>query len=76
MERLEVARRGYDLVVVGVGAEWGLENSLFGLHGERLIREAPTSLLVVHHPRQASTAEAADDKPEGASALPAGGPLS
>ena len=72
---LEEARRGYDLVVVGVGAKWGLENSLFGLHRERLIREAPTSLLVVHH-RRSSTAAAADDETDAVPALPGGGPFS
>ncbi len=76
---LAEARRGYDLVVVGVGARWGLENSLFGLHRERLIHEAPTSLLVVHHHRQASTREAvdaADDETDAGPALPAAGPFS
>jgi nucleotide-binding universal stress UspA family protein len=55
---LEESRRGYDLVVVGVGAEWGLEDGLFGLHRERLIGDAPTSLLVVRHPAPAPAAEA------------------
>ncbi|HYO59813.1 cation:proton antiporter [Archangium sp.] len=55
---LEESRLGYDLVVVGVGAEWGLEDSLFGLHRERLIRDAPTSLLVVRHSAPAPAAEA------------------
>ncbi|WP_257458221.1 cation:proton antiporter domain-containing protein [Archangium lipolyticum] len=66
---LEEARRGYDLVVVGVEAE----------HHERLIREASTSLLLVHPHRPASageTADVADDKPDAAPALPADGPFS
>lgn len=39
----------FDLVVVGVGSSWGLgERKLgFGLQSERLIRDCPTSLLVV-----------------------------
>jgi nucleotide-binding universal stress UspA family protein len=61
---LEEARRGYDLVVVGVGAEWGLESHLFGLHRERIIQEAPTSLLIVRHPK-ASPAEAQAPEPAG-----------
>ncbi len=69
---LDEARRGYDLVVVGVGAEWGLEDSFFGLHRERLIGDAPTSLLVVRHPRQAAAEEPAGE-PETAPALPANG---
>jgi Kef-type K+ transport system membrane component KefB/nucleotide-binding universal stress UspA family protein len=44
---LAEAAQGYDLLVVGAGAEWGLEERLFSLHSERLIRECPVSLLVV-----------------------------
>jgi Kef-type K+ transport system membrane component KefB/nucleotide-binding universal stress UspA family protein len=69
---LEEARQGYDLVVVGVGSEWGLENSLFGLQRERLIGDAPTSLLVVRHPSSSRAAERAG-KPGTAPALPANG---
>lgn len=51
---LEEAARGYDLVLVGVGHEWGLTQRRFGLHPERLIQECPTSLLVVrrHEPAE------------------------
>ena len=56
---LEEARHGYDLVVVGVGAQWGLEDRLFGLHRERIIRDAPGSLLVVRHPEHAPAVEPA-----------------
>jgi Kef-type K+ transport system membrane component KefB/nucleotide-binding universal stress UspA family protein len=44
---LAEAARGYDLVIVGAGAEWGLEGRLFGLHPEHMIRACPISLLVV-----------------------------
>ncbi|HMJ14420.1 MAG TPA: cation:proton antiporter [Polyangiaceae bacterium] len=44
---LEHSAHGYDLVLVGIGSEWGLEHRLFGLQAERLISECPTSLLVV-----------------------------
>jgi Kef-type K+ transport system membrane component KefB/nucleotide-binding universal stress UspA family protein len=37
----------YDLVVVGLGREWGLRQPWLGMHSERLIRESSTSLLVV-----------------------------
>jgi nucleotide-binding universal stress UspA family protein len=50
---LEESRKGYDLVVVGVGPEWGLEEQLFGLQRERIIQDAPASLLVVRHPATA-----------------------
>jgi Kef-type K+ transport system membrane component KefB/nucleotide-binding universal stress UspA family protein len=66
---LEEARKGYDLLVVGVGAKWGLESHLFGLHRERIIEEAPVSLLIVRHPEPASSAATA---PEGTLALTAG----
>ncbi len=55
---LEECRNGYDLVVAGVGEEWGLEDQLFGLRDERLLREAPTSLLIVRHSVPAPAAEA------------------
>ncbi|MDC0744437.1 cation:proton antiporter domain-containing protein [Polyangium mundeleinium] len=45
---LAEAKRGYDLVIVGAGAEWGLEERLFGLHSEKMIHACPVSLLVVH----------------------------
>jgi Kef-type K+ transport system membrane component KefB/nucleotide-binding universal stress UspA family protein len=44
---LEEARQGYDLVVVSVGAEWGLEQKRFGLQPEQLMQDCPTSILVV-----------------------------
>ncbi|HZI04248.1 MAG TPA: universal stress protein, partial [Archangium sp.] len=72
---LEEARRGYDLVVVGVGSEWGLEDSLFGLHRERLIGDAPTSLLVVRHPAPERAAETRTE-PEAARALATGNAVS
>ena len=72
---LEEARHGYDLVVVGVGAQWGLEDRLFGLHRERIIRDAPGSLLVVRHPEAAPALESAAAREESSTdterALPA-----
>jgi nucleotide-binding universal stress UspA family protein len=45
---LERSRSGFDLVVVGVGREWGLsDRRLIGLQPERLMNECPASLLVV-----------------------------
>lgn len=37
----------YDLVIVGVGRDWGLEARQFGIQQEFLIRECPTSLLIL-----------------------------
>lgn len=46
---LDEAKEGYDLVVVGVGVEWGLNDALLGRHRERIIRDAAPSVVVVHH---------------------------
>lgn len=49
---LEESKNAYDLIVVGMGPEWGLELRRLGLglQSERLVREAAISLLVVYHP--------------------------
>ncbi len=44
---LAESARGYDLVIVGIGREWGLEQRPFGMHAERLLRDSPASILVV-----------------------------
>jgi nucleotide-binding universal stress UspA family protein len=48
----------YDLVVIGVSEEWGLESHLFGWRPERIARDCPASLLIVRHftPPTAATA--------------------
>jgi hypothetical protein len=37
----------FDLVVIGVSEEWGLESRLFGWRPERIARDCPTSMLIV-----------------------------
>ena len=51
------AAREYDLVVIGVSEEWGLESHLFGWRPERIARESNASLLIVrrHHETVAAT---------------------
>jgi len=44
---LEESQQGYDLVIVGVGSEWGLEQRVFGMLPEQIVQHCPTSLLVV-----------------------------
>jgi Kef-type K+ transport system membrane component KefB/nucleotide-binding universal stress UspA family protein len=44
---LEHSRQGFDLVLVGVGREWGLPERRVGFQPEALIRECSTSLLIV-----------------------------
>jgi nucleotide-binding universal stress UspA family protein len=58
---VEEAARGYDLVLIGAGAEWGLEHRPFGIHSEMIIRDCPTSLLVVR-PYRATGALAAPSR--------------
>lgn len=38
---------GYDLAVVGVGEEWGLEAAAFGVQPEEIIQRSPVSVLIV-----------------------------
>ena len=54
---LEEAEQGYDLIVIGLGAEWGLEHRTFGMHSELIIRESPASLLIVCQHAAALAAE-------------------
>ena len=44
---LAESQSGYDLVIVGIGREWGIEQRSFGIQTERLLRESPASILVV-----------------------------
>jgi nucleotide-binding universal stress UspA family protein len=37
----------FDLIVIGVSEEWGLESRLIGMKPERIARESPGSLLIV-----------------------------
>lgn len=49
----------FDLVVIGIAEEWGLESQLFGLRRERIAAGTPASLLIV---RQGTIADG--PKPE------------
>jgi nucleotide-binding universal stress UspA family protein len=44
---LKESENGYDLLVVGIGRDWGLEQKLIGVFQERMMRESPISVLVV-----------------------------
>lgn len=52
---LAESAQGYDLVIVGVGREWGLAARPLGIgiQPERLIQECSTSILVVRGPGEA-----------------------
>jgi Kef-type K+ transport system membrane component KefB/nucleotide-binding universal stress UspA family protein len=49
---LAESEKGYDLVIVGVGKDWGLGERVLGigLQPEKLMTDSPTSLLVVRGP--------------------------
>jgi nucleotide-binding universal stress UspA family protein len=55
---VEEAQKGYDLVLVGAGAQWGLEPRLFGMVSESIVRKCPASLLIVHSRPKEAVAEA------------------
>jgi nucleotide-binding universal stress UspA family protein len=54
---VEEAARGYDLVIVGAGNQWGLERRLFGLVPEFMVERCPISLLVVRQYERPSAGE-------------------
>lgn len=60
---LEEARQGYDLIVLGLDAEWGLEQRRFGFHPEHIIQDSPVSLLIVQQGRVETPAAAAPAAP-------------
>ena len=54
------ASKRFDLVIIGVAEEWGLESHLLGFRAERIARDVPCSLLIV---RQSGTFAAARGVP-------------
>jgi Kef-type K+ transport system membrane component KefB/nucleotide-binding universal stress UspA family protein len=55
---IEESENGYDLVVIGASAAWGLEHRSFGLQPERIVSECPASLLIVRQRDDAAAAGA------------------
>jgi nucleotide-binding universal stress UspA family protein len=47
---LEESRLGYDLIVLGMHAQWGLGAGTISLRRRRVLAEAPVSILAVHPP--------------------------
>lgn len=47
---LEETKRGYDLVILGMHARWGLDAGLISWRRRRVLAEAPVSILAVHPP--------------------------
>jgi nucleotide-binding universal stress UspA family protein len=44
---VQEASKGYDLVLVAAGDQWGLEQRLFGMVPEDIVRECPASPLIL-----------------------------
>ncbi len=47
VERVLQEAADYDLTILGVGEEWGLDPHVFGLRSERIATHCPSSLLIV-----------------------------
>lgn len=64
----------FDLVVIGIAEEWGLESQLFGLRRERIAAGTPASLLIVrqHNRAPAGTARTDPSRPVHVDPEPAG----
>jgi len=45
---VEECQRGYDLVIIGLGAEWGLAERTFGFRQEYVVHHTHISLLIMH----------------------------
>ena len=68
---LEQARQ-FDLVVIGVAEEWGLESHLFGWRPERIARDCPSSLLIVR--KRAAVPASVDRREQDAAVAERNGP--
>jgi Kef-type K+ transport system membrane component KefB/nucleotide-binding universal stress UspA family protein len=56
---VEEATKGYDLVIVDAGSEWGLEQRMFGLLTETIVKRCPASLLILRPGRAGMPAQPA-----------------
>ncbi|HSC85664.1 MAG TPA: universal stress protein, partial [Polyangiaceae bacterium] len=62
---LAEAANGYDLVVLGMSARWGAGRTSLGLRRERVLRECPVSVLVVHPPEAQNARSASAPRASG-----------
>ncbi|MDF2691669.1 MAG: potassium transporter [Labilithrix sp.] len=60
---IEESASGYDLVVIGIGTQWGLEHRSFGIRTEKVLANAPVSVLVVRASEHAVVAEGTSSIP-------------
>lgn len=59
---LDEAANGHDVVIIGIGRQWGLEHRSFGLQAEAILSRAPISVLVVRAGAPATEPLAEDEK--------------
>ena len=55
----------FDLVVIGVSEEWGLESTVFGMRPQRIAEACPTSLLIVRAHEEVALPPAPDRNANG-----------
>ena len=53
---IEEAGSGYDLIVIGMNAKWGLGRGMISSRRQRVLAESPISILAVHPPVVAAAA--------------------
>jgi nucleotide-binding universal stress UspA family protein len=51
----------FDLVIIGVSEEWGLESRLFGWRPQRIARDCPTALLIVRKDETRATTQSREN---------------
>jgi hypothetical protein len=54
---IEEASSGYDLILIGMNARWGLGTGMISSRRQRVLAESPISILAVHPPLVAPAAE-------------------
>lgn len=60
---IEEAASGYDLIVIGMNARWGLGTGMISSKRQRVLARSPISILAVHPPVGAAAAEPAHAEP-------------
>ncbi|HEY3237698.1 MAG TPA: universal stress protein, partial [Polyangiaceae bacterium] len=59
---VEESNQGHDLMIIGLGKQWGLEHRSFGLLPETILKRSPISVLVLRGPSAPEPVPAASSK--------------
>lgn len=59
---IDEAASGYDLIVIGMNARWGLGTGMISSKRQRVLAESPISILAVHPPVASAAAEPVHSK--------------